>query len=137
MDLAVQRRGTDGRFGFGFASGAAPAVGLDVVLQSVLVELLSDYDVLTDRGSGLLRELRTSAQFDDARLTDVAQAAVRRVETTLRTRYVGRAVPPAERLTGLRLTYARISPTRADAWLLGLEVSTGAGTTTVELPIGA
>jgi len=128
VDLALYSLDTTSRFQFGFSKPAGTVSGLSKLLQDIAVELLSDYQPLSGRGSGLRNDLSETRSTDVSTMRAVAEAAVRVVESSIKARR-RRSLSRDEQLVSLAVIDFSLSGSAADSWVLRLAVTTAAGTT--------
>lgn len=110
MDLSVLTTGSDGYLQI--KSGDNPQItsGLNALVQQVIIELLSDFDARTGRGSGLATDLGQASMSDYEALSAVVSIALANAQAHIMTnQQYANTVDPNEQLASLEFESASMS----------------------------
>ena len=75
MDYAITSLQSDGRVLLESGDSTSSISGLQELIQQVLIELLSDYNEITDRGTDMVIQLNDAAFADDSDLRGIVTQA--------------------------------------------------------------
>lgn len=127
MDLLLHRSDQAGSISYQITTDPQRVSGVSQLVQEIIVELLSDYDPVTGRGSDLQQDLAGTASGS----TGVAQSAAARAigavkGTILRRQQRNPGLTGQERLSDLRLLSIVQAP--SGAWAIEIQLTPATGT---------
>lgn len=111
----------DNVLNFGLASNARMVRGVVQLVQQVVVDLLSDYDPVTNRGSNLSKRIQEISDDDQTSAQQIVNEAVNLTQThILRQQEGNSSIRSDERLGELRVV--NVEPAGNLTWKIELEL---------------
>lgn len=120
-DLQIYTSGENNLLNFGLATNPQMVRGVAQLVQQVVVDLLSDFDPVTNRGSNLGKRLQEITDDDQPTAEQIVSESVRLTQTHILKQQEGNSsIRADERLQELRVV--NVEPAGNLTWKIELEL---------------
>ena len=132
MDYAISALQTDGAVLLETGATSSRISGLQELIQQVIIELLSEYDEITNRGTDMVVQITDASFADSNDIRSIVAQAISLAQSHILTNQQTMTITDEERLAGIEFLDATLGE---GTYSISLKVTSVAGrTATVTVP---